>query len=115
MFLEKAFFNGTSIPRAYVGKQLVFGKAIEFKTPYPDYRISTCLYGDEIGLRHWNKNTPIKTLNNNGLQKFEETDDYIIYLDKDAVVEDGIPVQFEALFEVNKKTGIISTSDINLS
>lgn len=64
-------------------------KSFPFLPLYPDKRISLCLYADSNGFRLWNVETdpmPIKTLNMAGLQKWEETDDYIIYLDKDAVM-----------------------------
>ncbi|MGL6132547.1 MAG: hypothetical protein ACRCZ9_13120, partial [Fusobacteriaceae bacterium] len=48
-----------------------------------------CLYADATGVRNWNSvndQMPIKTINMAGIQKWEETEDYIIYLDKDAVM-----------------------------
>lgn len=57
---------------------------------------------------------PIKTTNMAGLQKWEETEDYIIYLCKDAVMttsEKGVnkstPTVYECCFKVNKKSGEI--------
>ncbi|MGL6099366.1 MAG: hypothetical protein ACRC0G_07060, partial [Fusobacteriaceae bacterium] len=89
MFFKKAFFNGMNVPRAFIGRDLIFGKPIDFLAPYPDHRISVCLYADATGVRNWNSvndQMPIKTINMAGLQKWEETDDYIIYLDKNSVM-----------------------------
>lgn len=55
----------------------------------PDSRISLGFSADENGLQYYNNPNdpmPIKTINMAGLQKWEETDDYIIYVDKDAVM-----------------------------
>ncbi|MGL5711812.1 MAG: hypothetical protein ACRCX2_02230 [Paraclostridium sp.] len=75
--------------RAFLGDKLIFGHEIPFEQPYPNENISMCLYADATGVRNWdsvNDQMPIKTINMAGIQKWEETEDYIIYLDKDAVM-----------------------------
>ncbi|MGL5712358.1 MAG: hypothetical protein ACRCX2_05010, partial [Paraclostridium sp.] len=79
----------------YVGDSSALRRIVAYKksSPFvgdkPLDSISLCFYGDSTGIKEWNRSSdqmPIKTINMAGLQKWEETDDYIIYLDKDAVM-----------------------------
>ncbi|MGL5717611.1 MAG: hypothetical protein ACRCX2_31645 [Paraclostridium sp.] len=57
--------------------------------PILDSRLSLRVYADKTGLKIYNDPAdpmPIKTTNMAGLQKWEETEDYIIYLCKDATM-----------------------------
>ncbi|MGL6167462.1 MAG: hypothetical protein ACRC0Y_04145 [Fusobacteriaceae bacterium] len=82
---------------AITGSTMALGNRSGYLDPFsssvdkPDSRLSTGFGVGENGeLAFYNKKDsdpmPIKTRNMNGLQKWEETEDYIIYLDKDAVM-----------------------------
>lgn len=88
----KARFNNCDNRKFYLGGNRRTVAAILNANPFigdkPDERISLCVYADERGLRYWNDKKdpmPFKTINNNGLKIWEETEDYIIYIDKDAI------------------------------
>ncbi|MGL6131373.1 MAG: LamG-like jellyroll fold domain-containing protein, partial [Fusobacteriaceae bacterium] len=105
---------------AITGSTMELGNRSGFLCPFeksvdkPHNSISMGFGVGENGeiVQYNNKDTdpmPIKTINMSGLQKWEETEDYIIYLDKDAVIVEGVPTEYEACFRVDKKTGEIST------
>ncbi|MGL5049339.1 MAG: hypothetical protein ACRC6E_01735 [Fusobacteriaceae bacterium] len=82
---------------AITGSTMALGNRSGYLDPFansldkPDSRLSTGFGVGENGeLAFYNKKDsdpmPIKTRNMNGLQKWEETEDYIIYIDKDAVM-----------------------------
>lgn len=88
----KARFYSCDNRKFYLGGNRRTVAAILNANPFigdkPDERISLCVYADERGLRYWNNkkdSIPFKTINNNGLKIWEETEDYIIYIDKDAI------------------------------
>ncbi|MGL4645321.1 MAG: hypothetical protein ACRCVH_13430 [Vagococcus fluvialis] len=87
-----------------------------------DPRLSLHVYADKDGV-HFNNNSkdqmPLKTLNGNGLQKFEETEDYCIYICKDAImttVEKYAPGAYQKFQEtqalINSNEGLLKEYSI---
>lgn len=88
-----------------------------------DPRLSLHVYADKDGV-HFNNNSkdqiPLKTLNGNGLQKLEETEDYCIYICKDAImttVEKYAPGAYQKFQEtqalINSNEGLLKEYSID--
>ena len=88
-----------------------------------DPRLSLHVYADKDGV-HFNNNSkdqmPLKTLNGNGLQKLEETEDYCIYICKDAImttVEKYAPGAYQKFQEtqalINSNDGLLKEYSID--
>lgn len=84
-------------------------------TPIMSNKMKMRMYADKNGIKqHLNPadNTLFKTLNNNGLKIWEETEDYLIYIDKDAItttVQQYVTGAFDRYLEMNR------TIDSNIS